>query len=401
MHTTARTAALAAAGIACALAGEAGAGWSRQRSGMQEDKAMIALDAADATHVYAAGFTNIGGSDKGIILFTADGGATWNQAMPDGRPIAIYASAFAPSPVKCYVGGMGKVFVTTNGGTDWTESASPDMRLQVVMGIGGAGDFFAVATAGSKILVTNDGGASWTPATSPLGEAELGAVTFVDGQNGWITAGGADYNEEDKLTGYSGGAVLVTRDSGTTWTAARQGEAKEYRKACFISPLEGWVVSNSMTGPALEKSVDGGQTWQAMTLPAFSGGTLKALSQVHFFDRCEGFLLGSDDDAKKTALFSTTDGGKSWTQQDTSWAKVEMPFPFPVFSLLFLMDFAGRDRGWVSGSYEFIGTYQADTAAPACDVPPPADSGRDGSSADGGEGYYESGSGGCGCRLTT
>jgi photosystem II stability/assembly factor-like uncharacterized protein len=382
---------------------EAQGGWTWQRNGTTENTGFFDVAAGDASHAYAPGVIDQGGGNsKGVIMVTSDGGVSWTPSTPDGRQLAIYFSAWAPSPETCYVGGMAKLFKTADGGAGWTESQHPDMiPLKPVMGVGGYGEGFVVATTSEEIFVSHDGGASWTPVPSPLPDASLTHVVFVNATTGWIAAGSGEYDENDQLTGYAGGALLGTTDGGATWTTLRPVEARQYGKPAFINPLEGWITSVSMSGVSLEKTTDGGQTWQPMTLPPFTEGTLSYLGQVVFFDRCEGFLLGSDSEAKKTALYYTTDRGGSWQQQDTAWSQIvyppEFPFPFPVFPVLIAMGFAGRDLGWVTGTYEFIGRYQADGPGPGCgssadDIPDsPADAGSDGPGDDGG--------GGCGCAL--
>jgi len=388
----------------CAASWEAQGGWTRQRNGTSENAGFFAVAAGDASHAYAPGAVDKGdGSSQGAIMVTSNGGALWTPAMPDTRMVALYFSAWAPAPQTCYIGGMAKLFKTVDGGSSWTESQHPDMiPLKPIMGVGGYGEELVVATTSEEIFVSHDGGASWTPVPSPLPEASLSHVVFVSATTGWIAAGSGEYNEEDVLIGYSGGALLGTTDGGATWETLKPVEAKQVGRPSFINPLEGWITSVSMSGVGLEKTTDGGRTWQPMTLPTFTEGTLSYLGQVVFFDRCEGFLLGSDSEAKKTALFYTTDGGEGWQQQDTAWSQIEwppeFPFPFPVFPVLIAMDFAGRDLGWVTGTYEFIGRYEADGPGPGCGssadgVPDsPADAGSDGPGDDGGDG-------GCGCAL--
>jgi photosystem II stability/assembly factor-like uncharacterized protein len=396
------TLALAMMMAPCLLAHEAAAGWTRQQNLYAEDQAYSGIAAGSMLNAYAAGVMDDGtGNSKGVILSTTDGGVNWAMSTPDSGMLAMYFSAWSPLAEKCYVGGLSKVFVTVDGGMSWTMSQHADMRpLKPILGIGGFGENFVVATAGSEIFVSIDGAATWNVVTSPLGDVGLSTVYFVDASTGWIIGGGADYDTDWNLTGYSDGSILQTTDGGLTWTPLRQGEARGFGVPSFINPSEGWITSNSMTGPLLEVTIDGGRSWQPMTLPPFTGGTLDSLSQVTFFDRCEGFLLGADEQNKITALFYTTDAGASWVQQGTEFAKVvyppEFPFPFPVYSLLFAMDFATRRFGWIVGTYDFIGQYTADGEGPNCGTGPGPDGSAD-AGTDGGPGTGEGS--GCGCTV--
>ncbi len=382
-------------------------GWSRHQNGTNEERGFPGVAAGDATHAYVAGIIDMMGQDKAVVYWTSNGGGSWAMATPDSRQLAMFLSAFAPSPLKCYVGSLARVFVTADGGLSWTESQHPNfIPLKPVSGLGGFGENFVVAAAGSEVFISHDGAASWTPMTTPLGDVSLSGVYFVNATHGWVSSGLAQYNEDTgELTGYEGGGLIGTTDGAVTWNTLKAVEAKAYGKPSFINPREGWITSNNVRSPQLERTTDGGVTWETMPLPAFTEGTVDTLSQVYFFDRCEGFLLGSDSSSRKTALFYTTDGGLTWTQQDTSWAKVEyppeFPFPFPVYSNLYAMDFAGREAGWIAGSYEFIGGYTADGPGPECggNVDPDtgtwepiADAGTDGN-------WLTENDTGCGCGI--
>jgi photosystem II stability/assembly factor-like uncharacterized protein len=362
------------------------------------------MAAGDATHAYAAGVIDQGGNSQGVVFVTSNGGSSWMPTMPDTRMLVMYFSAWAPSGLTCYVGGFSMVFKTVNGGMEWTQSQHPNMvGLKPIMGLGGAGDDFVVATTGSEIFLSGDGAATWTPVASPLADASLSHVLFINPTTGWISAGSSEHSDEGELLGYSGGAVIGTTDGGATWNALTAVEEKAYGKPSFINPMEGWIVSNSMSGPLLQKTSDGGATWDTLSLPVFSEGSLDYLGQVAFFDRCEGFLIGSASGPNRPAIFYTTDGGETWVQQDTAWSQIEwppeFPFPFAVFPNLIAMDFVDRSTGWISGTYEFIGRYTADGPGPDCggtsdspDWEPSTDAGSDG-----GIDYHDES--GCGCTL--
>lgn len=399
-----KVAALAALLSLFLAAPTAGALWERQRNGTSENTGFPGVAAGDATHAYAAGVIDQGGNSQGAVFVTSNGGSSWLPTMPDTRMLAMYFSAWAPSGQTCYVGGFSMVFKTTNGGTTWTQSQHPNMvGMKPIMGVGGWGENFVVATTASEIFLSVGVTETWTPVASPLADASLTHVFFVSQTAGWISGGSGEYSDEGELLGYSGGAVIGTTDGGATWNALTAVEEKAYGKPSFINPMEGWIVSNSMSGPLLQKTTDGGASWDSLPLPVFTEGSLNYLGQVAFFDRCEGFLLGSDSGANKTALFYTTDGGQTWVQQDTSWTQIEwppeFPFPFPVYAQLITMDFIDRSTGWVTGNYEFIGRYQADGPGPDCggtmdspDWEPSTDAGSDG-------GIFYEDDPGCGCTL--
>jgi len=374
--------------------------WTKQKNGTSEDGVYADIAAGGPMNAYAVGVMDMGmGNTKGVIQVTTNGGTSWNMAMPDSRLIAMYLSAWAPTPEKCYVGGISKVFITENSGVTWRESQHPSMAgMKPVIGIGGFGENFVVATAGSSIFVSHDSGLTWENPSNPLGDIGLSYVFFVDENTGWIVGGGADYDENQNLIGYKDGAIIQTTDGGATWVILRQGEEKGFGTPSFVNQYDGWITSNSMSGPLVEKTNDGGHSWQALTVPVMSAGTLDGLYQVYFFDKCEGFLLGGDSQAKRTGLFYTIDGGKTWEEVDTEFTKLEfpVPFPIPVYSRCIAMDFVDRTTGWITGTYEFIGHYSSQSPGPDCGTEPenpPSDA-----STDGGQNESEGGSG-CGCTI--
>lgn len=387
--------------------------WVRQRNGYNEQKGFVGIAAADDLHGYAAGVINQGGQDIPVVFYTSDGGNNWSMARPDNRMISMYFSAFAPSPLKCYIGGVGKVFITEDGGVTWRESQiSAFTPLKAIL-VGGYGDSFVVAVAGASICSSNDSALSWTCTTNPLEDSvSFNDIVFIDTTHGWISSGNTIKNDHEELIGYEKGALLATTDGGANWIALRSNEERQILSPCFINPDEGWVVTNSMSGPTLEKTNDGGRTWQQMSLPQLGGEVVSSLTYVHFFDRCEGFLIGQmETGMNKTALFYTRDGGQTWVEQDTKWTKVEFPpeivLPFDVYATLLKADFYGRDVGWVVGTYEFIGRYDANQPPTDCGGQMNPETGQwekseDGFSMDayGEEGEKTSGGeGGCGCDI--
>ncbi len=137
-----------------------------------------------------------------------------------------------------------------------------------------------------------------------------------------------------------------------------------------LDPVDARVVWAGGTRGTFARTTDGGQTWQAGTVPAADSLQFR---DVHAVDARTAYLLsaGSGDQSR---LYKTTDGGATWTLQFTN------PEPEGFFDC---MDFWDADHGIafsdaVDGVFLLITT--ADGGATWTRVPaealPPADAGE-------------------------
>jgi photosystem II stability/assembly factor-like uncharacterized protein len=124
-----------------------------------------------------------------------------------------------------------------------------------------------------QVLHTVDGGRTWVlqplpdypSSRGPINRFDLGGVCFVDRRHGWVSPG--EYSPYLWRTG----------DGGTTWEPESVGNnwwCIHPAKIAFADTLHGWLVS--------------GWVWDGVPI------------------RCSG------------DIFATTDGGRSWTRQDSS-----------------------------------------------------------------------------------
>jgi len=91
----------------------------------------------------------------------------------------------------------------------------------------------------------------------------------------------------------------------------------------FVDPLHGWIAGLSGAGPAqpslaMASSADGGSTWQALPLPpAAQTLTPGVKGGVFFLDQKTGWIFFH-------GLFSTLDGGLTWTGEHPAGQIVQM-----------------------------------------------------------------------------
>ena len=243
-----------------------GVRWAEQAVPERWSSSLLALDFVDAKTGWVVGTSDLYG-ESGLILHTADGGATW-------------------APQTSNLGGrlVGVDFIDAT--TGWAISDSP---------------YWSETGANTAIERTTDGGQTWVPLYVGNGVA-LSAVQFFDASNGWA-AGKYGANDGDGTP-----ALFSTANGGFTWTRhALPGGAAEMSGLQFIDATNGWAVgvdydwqNDTETGWAL-RTTDGGTTWTRVD--ALSDALPVA---VHFIDAGHGYVSGDN------GVWATTDGGSTW-----------------------------------------------------------------------------------------
>ncbi len=137
----------------------------------------------------------------------------------------------------------------------------------------------------------------------PLQEdAELTDVTFVDAQHGWAVG---DW-----------GTIWQTADGGQHWESQAAGVGCRLESVQFLDSQNGWAVGgmnhpySQTTSGVLLRTHDGGRNWQRDT-----SLMLPALKRIKFFNAGRGWALAQASPLFATGLFSTDNGGRSWTPQ--------------------------------------------------------------------------------------
>lgn len=272
---------------------DGGATWNRQASGVAARLRSVSF--VDRNHGWAVGGVHDSYSHRGrgFVLHTTDGGVTWRRESTPLLP-ALRQVRFVTSSEGWAVGESSDfhpagLFYTRDGGRTWSAAggATPDGVL--------CGEMISpheglIATPRGELLPVTGRVVRETPLVS----FELRAVRRVlvggDGR-GWLIG--------------DGGLIQTTVDGGTTWHAVGptlpgdEQVAPDWRSAAIVGS-QMWIVGDP--GGSILHSADEGRTWQLQPthqpLP---------LNDVTFVDEQHGWAVGA-----MGAILRTVDGGRTW-----------------------------------------------------------------------------------------
>ncbi len=231
---------------------------------------------------YAAGA--VGGFAEGTnqsgIVFTEDGGQTWQQ-QAIGFSGGWQDVHFSDENNGTVIGG-GSFGKTTNGGENWVFGNIPfDLTgrcswfFNSTEGvIGGQGVF-------SSVCRTDNGGSSYNCQDNTLATD----FYFTSDLNGWAVAEASTEN------------VLHTIDGGVNWLYVPTGNTQTKHSVFFLNENHGWI--GAANGSVL-RTTDGGSTWNVSNA-AFD------VVGIHFYNEQIGFCVNNQG-----SLFKSEDGGASW-----------------------------------------------------------------------------------------
>jgi photosystem II stability/assembly factor-like uncharacterized protein len=185
------------------------------------------------------------------------------------------------------------------------------------------------AMNGLGAWLTLDGGAHWRAIAPPhvrsMGDAvaRIIQIEFADARDGWISATDVRVHNEDRH-----GEIDRTTDGGRTWQTVTPHGLSPIAGAhlSFLDANRGFALIGANRRVRLYRTVDGGVTWTLVGAPPFNG-------PIGFLNEHVGFgTMGS--------LYRTKDGGRHWEQ-------VALPVPSKYEGLRTTVDpptfFGARD----------------------------------------------------------
>lgn len=267
----------------------------------------VAFSSAGVGIAVGAGPVVSSSGNGGVILRSADGGATWTTVKTPGVPVNDVA--FASDSVVVAVDWQGGVWRSADAGLTWTAGSTGSTGLVQTVAFTSASVGLAFGGAG-QVLRTVDGGLNWSVVSTVM---SMRAIAALDANT--IVAGG------------DAGTPLRSVDGGFTWTAQGTGDGPTLVSAAFVDASTGVVVG---TGGTIERSTDSGLTWNAV-----ASGVATELIEVRFGDAAHGLAVGDGG-----VVLRTGDAGASW-QPATS--------PSPTAGSLYTLAYASPTVAFAGG----------------------------------------------------
>ena len=247
-------------------------------------------------------------SRRGVYQ-TSDGGQRWAR-----RGERAFGKVFFLTFTDANRGWLGadKLYRTTDGGTTWSADVLPGDPLKDVRSTAVWSDGWSLVggtSADGTALFRSRAGADDWERLDPArwdGQGRPHREWFLGG----VTIAGPKDGWAVLFSAGEAGVVLHTGDAGETWESLWQADADLFH-VHFADPLRGWLAGS---GGRLWSSEDGGKTWTPQSNPAGTY-TVNTLAFVR------GGSFG---------IAPLNNGQAIWTDDGRIWKAVEIPIQGPI-----------------------------------------------------------------------
>ncbi len=248
----------------------------------------LASSPADPTILYA-------GTSQGIYR-SVDRGDSWNPVnegltLLDARSLAVDPNN--PQIVYAAIFGAG-VFKSLDGGAHWIPSMEGFQNLDAHYAasiVVDPQDSSRIFVGGSEFYISGDAGKHWV---KPDSQAHMSAVSI------------SVYPLNSQIMYVSAGRIYKTDSGGAGWIPCFTiGEPFNSTLVVAVHPSNPDMVLASLTPSGIQRSADGGKTWQT------SAGTPGSMIVALVFDRLHPTTVyaGTSGDG----IYRSTDAGISWS----------------------------------------------------------------------------------------
>ncbi|CAM4440821.1 photosystem II stability/assembly factor-like uncharacterized protein [Paenibacillus endophyticus] len=296
---------------------DAGSSWQSIYKGTWQ---FAQLDFISNTTGWALAKSAAGGTNA--LIQTTNGGSTFTK-IPTGG-IALERIRFLDAK-----NGFGYTrafaYRTANGGKTWTKIATPpNTRYAEFLNLKQGWALVVVPGFGYTLSRTTDGGSSWTTKLSVKSSEISGGALYVSGSEVWARFnGGVGMSQQS----YS---LYASADNGSSWrkvisqaTAGggpapgaaagivKEGPASPGGHVSNLELVDGAAILGGFSPVGEQigvgRSLDRGKTWANLK-------PIKGFENViSFTTKNQGWM--ADTSVSSPSLYSTGDGGKTWTKK--------------------------------------------------------------------------------------
>jgi photosystem II stability/assembly factor-like uncharacterized protein len=260
-----------------------------------------AIKCPTASYCYAIGGTTVEPTRYNVFLYSTDGGLTWKYELGGIAKAVLYSIAcFIPN--NCVVvgdnGSTGRVTLSGTGSSPTAErySIAPDFDFSSVS----CPDTNTCYGVGENYIAsTKDQGQTWQlqqpfPVRTAYG--------FIDIACPSVTTCFIAGNE----------FIAATTDGGTNWNIQFKGSGNNFQAINCLSTTNCYAVTS---GTRVFTTTNGGTNWILKELTTNNYTHFQAISCVSL-SSC--LVLGNSGYNNTSTIYSTTDGGATWTAQTPS-----------------------------------------------------------------------------------
>ena len=203
-----------------------------------------------------AGERLVAAGERGRILVSDDGGATWKVASTPTHH-TLTSLHFKDARTGFATGHQRVLLRTEDGGDTWKQAAMQSDERPALFAVRVEGDRGIAVGAYGAYFESADAGRTWTA-------RRIGPPDFDRHLTGIAAAGGGSY----VLAGEAG-TLFASADSGATWRAIEAPYEGSFFGALGLG--DGTVIVYGMRGNAY-RSTDAGRTWRRVDLGTYKGG---------------------------------------------------------------------------------------------------------------------------------
>lgn len=228
-----------------------------------------------------------------LVLFAAvafaprleAGDGSWSPIGPAGADVK--SLAVSPATSSTLVAGTASGYsVTTNGGASWSPVTTGYETSAIAFDPSNASIVYAATSA--ALARSSDSGATYVPVILE----PTSCVAIDPATPSTVYAGTMDH-------------VYRSTDRGLTWNPVYTGPGHSFVKAIAVDPLSPQTVWASMTFGGLQKSANGGLTWNSA-----GASSPMSVTTIVVHPASSGTVLALSFDG----VYRTTDGGTTWSR---------------------------------------------------------------------------------------
>ncbi len=213
---------------------DGGSNWTLKRTGNSDDD-LLKVFAIDNDTVFVLGPDNLDNNDSGNYLeYTYNGGNSWARHNLNSKQ--TLSSLHMWNKNNGFIGlQLGGVFQTTNGFSSYSKNNNPAFQITDSKVI--QDSIIVMVGNGGKIARSDDYGKTYKSITSPTSE-NLRAVHFANDGAGMACG--------------EMGTILMTTNSGISWTIMTTNTKLNFTKIYVINPYLAWAVAFSTSSDSLD-----------------------------------------------------------------------------------------------------------------------------------------------------